>query len=230
MLSKLATLILGILSEKERNPYDITKMLSEMNTRKWLPLADSTVYATINNLKKNSLINGRQERSGNLPEKTIYNITPEGEFELHNSITTYLEEDASTSTGFDIGILLMQNLSKPEILMKLKKKLERLERQGNFVRAASIAVTSVLGLVWLCVNRYDNVELYSHFITLCVFAATLMVWAAVREQFRWVRLGAPRLMRWASLFGTPGLFMLETGGIFWMISEREFLSERRPIW
>lgn len=134
MLSKLATLILGILSEKERNPYDITKMLSEMNTRKWLPLADSTVYATINNLKKNGLINGRQERSGNLPEKTIYNITSEGEFELHNSITTYLEEDASTSTGFDIGILLMHNLSKPEILMKLKKKLERLEANAYTIR------------------------------------------------------------------------------------------------
>ncbi|MEW6194225.1 MAG: PadR family transcriptional regulator [Bacteroidota bacterium] len=134
MLSKLATLILGILSERERNPYDITKMLSDMQTRKWLPLADSTVYATINNLKKRGLINGRQERSGNLPEKTIYNITPEGEFELHSSITAYLEEDASSSSGFDIGILLMHNLSKPEILMKLKKKLERLEATAYTVR------------------------------------------------------------------------------------------------
>ena len=52
MLSKLAALILGIVSEKERNPYEITKMLGYLNTRKWLPLADSTVYATINNLKK----------------------------------------------------------------------------------------------------------------------------------------------------------------------------------
>lgn len=134
MLSKLATLILGILSERERNPYDITKMLSEMQTRKWLPLADSTVYATINNLKKRGLISGRQERSGNLPEKTIYNITSEGESELHNSITAYLEEDASTSSGFDIGILLMHNLSKPEILIKLKKKHERLEANAYTVR------------------------------------------------------------------------------------------------
>ena len=134
MLSKLAALILGILSEKERNPYDITKMLNEMNTRKWLPLADSTVYATINNLKKKGLINGRIEKSGNLPEKTIYNITLEGEREFHSSITTYLEEDASASSAFDIGILLMHNLSKPEILAKLKKKLERLESNFYLIR------------------------------------------------------------------------------------------------
>jgi DNA-binding PadR family transcriptional regulator len=134
MLSKLATLILGILSERERNPYEITKMLERLNTRKWLPLADSTVYATINNLKKNGLISGRQERNGNLPEKTIYNITPEGEFELHSSITNFLEDDSTVPSNFDIGILLMYNLSKPEIMMKLKKKLERLENFSYNIR------------------------------------------------------------------------------------------------
>ena len=134
MLSKLATLILGILSEREHNPYEITKMLEKLNTRKWLPLADSTVYATINNLKKNGLILGRQERSGNLPEKTIYNITPEGEFELHSSITSFLEDDSTSSSNFDIGILLMYNLSKPEIMMKLKKKIERLENFSYNIR------------------------------------------------------------------------------------------------
>jgi DNA-binding PadR family transcriptional regulator len=134
MLSKLATLILGILSEREHNPYEITKMLEKLNTRKWLPLADSTVYATINNLKKNGLILGRQERSGNLPEKTIYNITPEGEFELHSSITSFLEDDSTSPSNFDIGILLMYNLSKPEIMMKLKKKIERLENFSYNIR------------------------------------------------------------------------------------------------
>ncbi|MFA7420880.1 MAG: PadR family transcriptional regulator [Melioribacteraceae bacterium] len=127
MLSKLATLILGILAERERNPYEITKMLSELQTKKWLPMADSTVYATINNLKKKGMILGRIEKDGNLPEKTIYSITNEGESELQLTITSFLEEDSSTSSGFDIGILLMHNLSKQEIQIKLKKKLERLE-------------------------------------------------------------------------------------------------------
>lgn len=134
MISKLAALILGVLSERERNPYEITKMLELLNTRKWLPLADSTVYATINNLKKKGLISGRQERNGNLPEKTIYCITTEGEFELQSSITGFLEDDNSAPSNFDIGVLLMYNLSKPEILIKLKKKLERLENNSYNIR------------------------------------------------------------------------------------------------
>lgn len=134
MLSKLATLILGILAERERNPYEITKMLSELQTKKWLPMADSTVYATINGLKKKGMILGRTEKDGNLPEKTIYSITSEGETELQFSITSFLEEDSSTSSGFDIGILLMHNLSKQEVQIKLKKKLERLEAAFYVIR------------------------------------------------------------------------------------------------
>jgi len=127
MLSKLSVLILGIISEKERNPYEVTKMLEEQQLKKWLPLADSTVYVTINNLKKQGFISGRGEKTGNLPEKTFYTITPEGEYELQHSITSFLEDNESGPSNFDIGILLMYNLSKPEILFKLKKKLERLE-------------------------------------------------------------------------------------------------------
>ncbi|MBS3944866.1 MAG: PadR family transcriptional regulator [Melioribacter sp.] len=147
MLSKLATLILGILSERERNPYEITKMLEYLQTKKWLPLADSTVYATINNLKKRGLISGRIEKSGNLPEKTIYNITPEGEVELQESITGFLSEDNYQTTNFDIGILLMHNLSKNEILIKLKEKLERLEANAFDIRKQVFAFEREAGKI-----------------------------------------------------------------------------------
>ncbi|MCB0751344.1 MAG: PadR family transcriptional regulator, partial [Ignavibacteriae bacterium] len=92
MLSKISTLILGVLFEKERNPYEITKMLSNLNLRKWFNVADSTVYATINSLKKQGLIKGETVREGSFPEKTIYTITAEGEFELHKTISTYIEQ------------------------------------------------------------------------------------------------------------------------------------------
>ncbi len=139
MLSKLATLILGILTEKERNPYDITKMLSELQTKRWLPLADSTIYATINILNKKNLIEGRHEKTGNLPEKTVYSITQKGKDELLDTLNNFLEEEASVSTGFDIGILLMHNLSKPTVQVKLKKKLERLESNFYNIRKQVIA-------------------------------------------------------------------------------------------
>jgi len=127
MLSKISTLILGVLCEKERNPYEITKMLKDLNLRKWFNIADSTVYATINGLKKQKLIVGESVKVGSFPAKTVYSITAEGEFELNSTISHYLETTDPDGAKFDIAILLLHHLSRDEVLQKLKVKLENLE-------------------------------------------------------------------------------------------------------
>ncbi len=154
MLSKISTLILGILHEQERNPYEITKMLRDLNLRKWFNIADSTVYATINSLKKNKLIIGQPYRDSRFPEKTIYTITAEGEFELHDTISAFLEKTDPDGTKFDIAILLLHHLSRDEVLQKLKTKLENLESTTfeiknqilHLERENSIAFTGTLML------------------------------------------------------------------------------------
>ena len=154
MLSKISTLILGVLYEKERNPYEITKMLKELKLRKWFNVADSTVYATINNLKKQGLIEGQTTKEGRFPEKTVYSITAEGEFELHNTISAYLEKNDPDGTKFDIAILLLHHLSRDEVLQKLKIKLESLESSTyeiktqivNLERDRTVAFTGLLML------------------------------------------------------------------------------------
>jgi len=154
MLSKISTLILGVLYEKERNPYEITKMLKELKLRKWFNVADSTVYATINNLKKQKLIEGQTTKEGRFPEKTVYSITAEGEFELHNTISVYLEKNDPDGSKFDIAILLLHHLSRDEVLQKLKIKLENLESSTyeiktqivNLERDRTVAFTGLLML------------------------------------------------------------------------------------
>ena len=51
MLSKPATMLLGLIYEKPLNAYEITKLLGYMNVRWWFNIADSTVYTTIKNLE-----------------------------------------------------------------------------------------------------------------------------------------------------------------------------------
>ena len=140
MLSKISTLILGVLFEKERNPYEITKMLSNLNLRKWFNVADSTVYATINSLKKQGLIKGETVREGSFPEKTIYKITVEGEFELHKTISTYIEQTDPDGSKFDIAIILLHHLSRDEVFQKLKIKLENLESSTYEIKTQIISL------------------------------------------------------------------------------------------
>ena len=154
MLSKISTLILGVLYEKERNPYEITKMLKDLKLRKWFNVAASTVYATINNLKKQGLITGKTTKVGRFPEKTVYSISAEGEFELHNTISSYIEKNDPDGSKFDIAILLLHHLSRDEVLQKLKIKLVNLESSTYEIktqilkleRERSVAFTGLLML------------------------------------------------------------------------------------
>jgi len=154
MLSKISTLILGVLYEKARNPYEITKMLKDLKLRKWFNIADSTVYATINNLRKQKLIEGETTKEGRFPAKTVYSITTEGEYELHHTISGYLEKNDPDGSKFDIAILLLHHLSRDEVLQKLKIKLENLESSTyeiktqilHLERERSVAFTGLLML------------------------------------------------------------------------------------
>ncbi|MDE5599048.1 MAG: PadR family transcriptional regulator, partial [Lachnospiraceae bacterium] len=86
MLSKPATLLLGIIYEKPLNAYEITKLLDYMNIKWWFNVADSTVYTTLKNLEKRELIEGTIERVGNMPDRTIYSLTSKGENELKETM------------------------------------------------------------------------------------------------------------------------------------------------
>ena len=88
MLSKSATLLMGLIYDKPLNAYEITKILNDMNIQWWFYIADSTVYTTLKNLEKRELLLGTVEKVGNMPERTIYSLTAKGKMELKETIRT----------------------------------------------------------------------------------------------------------------------------------------------
>ncbi len=154
MLPKLSTLILGFFQEGEKNPYEIKKLYNELEMSKWFPIADSSIYATVTKLKRQGLIEGKEVKGENSPKKTVYKITPKGEEELRNTVASYFEEPDYEFSKFEVGVLLMDLLSKEEIMKKLKallssidkkhyevkKQILSLEQSSHTVSIATIAV------------------------------------------------------------------------------------------
>ena len=64
MLSKPATMLLGLIYEKPLNAYEIIKHLNYMNVKWWFNIADSTVYSTLKTLEKKEYIIGTAEKVG----------------------------------------------------------------------------------------------------------------------------------------------------------------------
>ena len=71
MLSKSATMMLGLINQQPQNAYEIIKNLEIMNVKWWYNIADSTVYATLRTLDKKGFIVGGSEKNGNMPLRTV---------------------------------------------------------------------------------------------------------------------------------------------------------------
>lgn len=128
MLSKPATLILGLISEKPLNAYEITKLLDYMNIRWWFNIADSTVYMTIKTLEKKAFIKGTVEKSGNMPDKTIYSITEMGGEEFKDTLrNSILQFDYDTNI-FTIAAFFIDIFETDEKKRLLEKRLEILQK------------------------------------------------------------------------------------------------------
>jgi DNA-binding PadR family transcriptional regulator len=128
MLSKVATLILGIIEEHPINPYEINKFLEAIRIRDWFPVAASSVYVTIKTLHTKGYITGETVKEGNMPEKTIYSITAEGKTIMNQMITRILGSQDLDPVEFNIGTLFMHYLDKETVLELLKNRIEKMQK------------------------------------------------------------------------------------------------------
>lgn len=138
MLSKPATMILGLINQKPRNAYEIIKTLEYMNVKWWFNIANSTVYATIKTLEKNELIRGKIEKNGKMPDKTIYTITSKGKTKFLDTLKTNIlkfdyDTNIFTITAFFLDCIPLnerQELLENRLTM-LNTYLTGIEKQSH---------------------------------------------------------------------------------------------------
>lgn len=152
MLSKIALLILSFIAEKPLNPYEIKKVLERLSIDKWFPMGSSSIYATIKALVKKDYISGKKIKEGNMPEKTIYAITPQGQEALQHTLTAYLSEQEQVTSEFDLAILSVCHLNKEAALEALHQHRHWVEqeiaaRQQAYTRLQDSGHTPYPGLI-----------------------------------------------------------------------------------
>lgn len=131
MLSKSATMLLGLIYETPLNAYEITKRLQIMNVRRWFNIADSTVYATLKALEKKNCIVGTSAKDGNMPDKTVYSLTDKGSKELIDTLRkSILSFDYDTNI-FSIAAFFIDIFNANESIELLTQRLAVLNKYLN---------------------------------------------------------------------------------------------------
>lgn len=129
MLSKSATLILGLIAEKPINPYEITKFTDYISVENWLPIPAQSVYSAIKSLYGKGYIVGQNVKDGNMPEKKIYSITETGNKQLIYSLEEFLGNTQWDFAKFNIAVIMICHLQKDKASQILKDKISYLERK-----------------------------------------------------------------------------------------------------
>ena len=140
MLSKSATMLLGLINQRPLNPYEITKQLQIMNVHRWYNIANSTVYATLKVLEKKEYIYGSIEKAGNMPDKTVYSLTDKGKQEFLKTLRqSILSFDYDTNI-FSIAAFFIDALDDPQSLLS-----QRLMLLNNYLKGIDLQIATIKG-------------------------------------------------------------------------------------
>lgn len=138
MLSKSATMLLGLIYEKPLNAYEIIKRLNYMNVKWWFNIADSTVYSTLKTLEKKEYITGTTEKVGNMPDRTVYSLSDEGKCVFQDTLRKSITQFNYDTNIFSIAAFFLNTFTSTEQqellqerLSVLKKYREGIEKQVN---------------------------------------------------------------------------------------------------
>ncbi len=128
MLSKSATMMLGLINKQPLNAYEIIKVLECMNVQWWYDIANSTVYATLRTLDNRGLIVGVSEKNGNMPYRTVYSISDKGKMELKNTLTNSILSFDFDTNIFSIAAFFLDFFELNEQISLLKQRAEILTK------------------------------------------------------------------------------------------------------
>lgn len=138
MLSKPATMLLGLIYEKPLNAYEIIRRLNYMNVKWWFNIADSTVYSTLKTLEKKGFLSGITEKVGNMPDRTVYSLSDKGKTEFQNTLRASIRQFNYDTNIFSIAAFFLNIFTQEEqqeLLLErlnvLHKYREGIEKQVN---------------------------------------------------------------------------------------------------
>ena len=121
--------LLGLLSEKERHPYDIEQQVKNRDMRYWTDLSMSSIYKLLAKLEQVGLVASTTTITAENRTRRIYNLTEDGEEVLRGKLRELLSEPEHLKWRLDIAIsnlTLLPNSEIIELLHQYKTELDKL--------------------------------------------------------------------------------------------------------
>jgi DNA-binding PadR family transcriptional regulator len=126
----LALAVMVCLYERPMHPYEVSTTLRQRQKHDSIRLNYGSLYAVVDSLEKRGLIATKgTERSGRLPERTIYELTDTGQVEMHDWLTELISTPVNDYPGFGAALTFLPALPADDVVALLKERAQHLEFQ-----------------------------------------------------------------------------------------------------
>jgi DNA-binding PadR family transcriptional regulator len=129
MLTRTATLILGIIAEGPINPYAIIRLINYKRRNIRRRVHAQSAYGIVNTLNRKKLITGKRMKNGNMPDKTVYSITNKGKELIRKNLLSYLSTPEDNLSELILSIILIGYLDKETVLKALNDYRSKVEEE-----------------------------------------------------------------------------------------------------
>jgi DNA-binding PadR family transcriptional regulator len=138
--------VLAMLNEHSMHPYEMQRVMHQRHTDELLALKRGSLYHAINQLQRDGLIEPIQtSREGKRPERTVYQITADGEEELQLWMRELLSTPISEGSTFTAALAFIRHVPPEEAVVQLEQRVHNLEAGIAIVQAIEQAVSGFVG-------------------------------------------------------------------------------------
>lgn len=132
----MALAVMSLLDERPMHPYEIASLMRKRGITYSIKLNTGNLYATISSLLSEGLIAVRETgREGNLPERTVYELTPTGVTSCQALLRETLKKPVKEYPRFMAGLSFLAHLAPTEVVNLLADRVVELKRRAEAERA-----------------------------------------------------------------------------------------------
>lgn len=131
-MSTIDLIILGSLCQSAKSAYDLQKQIEARNLSRWIKIGSFTVYKKVAQYEAKGYVTSEVIKSGNMPEKTIYTITPEGKKMFREQMLKFSLAETRVFLDFNaviVNLALLDDNSAGECIANIKNSIHHTKMQ-----------------------------------------------------------------------------------------------------
>lgn len=131
-MSTIDLIILGSLYQCPKSAYDLQKQIEARNLSRWIKIGSFTVYKKVVQYENKGYVISETIKNGNMPEKTMYTITPKGEKIFKELMAKFSLAETRVFLDFNaviVNLALINENFANEYISNIKKSIQNTKVQ-----------------------------------------------------------------------------------------------------